>query len=460
MCLPVCDDGTCPEGSVCAAGACVPAREPTATVTIDPTMKHQTLIGFGASLAHDEELIVESPNKERLFEVMFEESGFDAIRMRNRYEEGNVEALASVVEIISAATARLGRSPTLFMSSGSPPAALKANGARACVDSEMNCTLSRDADGNFDYGGLAEHWRASLEAYQELGIHPDFVSIQSNPDWNPQEEDAAEACHFLPQEGVASVTAPDGEVQDVEFAGYAQAMEAVLASVGTLPSQYSFFGPEVGSVGMLEAYSEAATSFESLAYHLYDTDPSAVVREAFEAVSTLSAQTGRTSVQSAVRADGLGTAILAHYALAVADSGGFLQQQFVGAALDESSTALIGTTEATVEKLPAYHALFHFARFTDPGWVRVAAATDSGALLASAWLSPDGGALTVVLVNPTDAAMDVELVLPGSVGVGNAAVVRTVFDGVERSRALGLLSPSSVLRLPGQAIATIASSSN
>ena len=53
----------------------------------------------------------------------------------NRFEGDNQEALSTSSEIVEAATTRLGRAPTLFMTSGSPPAALKANGDRYCSDS-------------------------------------------------------------------------------------------------------------------------------------------------------------------------------------------------------------------------------------------------------------------------------------------------------------------------------------
>ena len=109
-----------------------------------------------------------------------------------------------------------------------------------------------------------------------------------------------------------------------------------------------------------------------------------------------------------------------------------------------------------IEKLPAYHALSHFARFTDPGWVRVDANVSGSGVLSTAWSSPDGNALTVVLVNPTSTAVSVELALPRSMSTANMTVVRTVFEGVERSANLGVLSPQQVVRLPGKSIVSVA----
>jgi O-glycosyl hydrolase len=427
------------------------------TVSIDPASRFQTLVGFGASLSHEEDLIVGLPNKARLFDVMFEESGFDVIRIRNRYEAGNAARLAVAAEIVNAANARRDQPATIFLSGGSPPAALKANGDRLCAPFDLNCTLRRNSAGDFDYQAFADHWRDSLTAYEQNGIHPDYVSIQSNPDWIPEMEEF-EACHFLPQEGTGTVTTLDGQVLTAEFAGYAEAMEAVVARASTLPVQYSFSGPEVGALGVLSAYSAALSRVETIAYHVYDIDPNAVAVADMEAVRDLSDDSGKPSMQSAMLADGFGTAVLAHYALAVANSSGYLQQEFVTGTFDANSTALVGANSGTVEKLPPYHALAHFARSTDPGWVRVAANVDGRGVLASAWSPPDRSALTTVLVNPTDTAVSVALVLPTGANPANATVVRTVFPGVERSADLGQLSPRRVVRLPAKSILTVATS--
>jgi hypothetical protein len=59
-----------------------------------------------------------------------------------------------------------------------------------------------------------------------------------------------------------------------------------------------------------------------------------------------------------------------------------------------------------------YVAVKHFARYIQPGSVRVTATTDAGALLPSAFLSADGGSLTVVLVNLGSAPITAELEMP------------------------------------------------
>jgi hypothetical protein len=97
----------------------------------------------------------------------------------------------------------------------------------------------------------------------------------------------------------------------------------------------------------------------------------------------------------------------------------------------------------------------HFARDTDPGWIRVAADSDAQSLLATAWLSPGEDALTVVLVNtnPTDTTVEIAF---GDDTPTVSRVTRTVFPGVERMAELGELAPQGIMTVPGHTIVTVA----
>lgn len=457
MCLLSCSENSCAEGTVCLAGACISEREATHSVSLDPAIKYQSLIGFGASLALGEELIVNHPDKAALYDAMFLDSGFNIIRFRNRYDAALESDFSAASEIISAAQARIDDGPTLFMTSGSPPAALKENGALLCARSDVDCTLIRDEDGEYNYAAFAEHWRASLEAYESEGIHPDFVSIQNNADFIPPDDTADEACRFLPEEGTMSVTSEDGETVDAHFAGYTEALTAVIEAVGTLPVDYSFSGPEAGSVIMVDRYTNSLNGADSISYHVYGAKLDDAGIEQLESLRVTADEAQKPLIQSEMQANGLDTAILAQMNLAIAGASAYLQQSFVSTGFDDDSAFLIGTDETSFRKLPAYHALSHFARSTAPGWTRIEA-TFSESLLSSAWISPDERALTVILVNPEAEAIDIELSLPGPATslLNNATIVRTVFDGAERSAELGPLPDSRVMRMPARSIATIA----
>jgi hypothetical protein len=124
LCLPRCE-ATCAEGTSCVAGVCAPLGTPTAHVAIDLETRHQTLVGFGASLAYAEDIIVARPDKAELFDLLFDRAGLDAIRFGNRYESATDVAAGSASEIADSAEQRIGRRPFLLMTSGTPPSALR-----------------------------------------------------------------------------------------------------------------------------------------------------------------------------------------------------------------------------------------------------------------------------------------------------------------------------------------------
>lgn len=457
MCLPRCEDEPCPEGTSCVAGVCLASPIATISLVVDPAEKYQTLIGLGASIAYSEDYIVAHDQKEALLDAMFAESGLDAIRIRNRYEPGNEPALDTSSEIIAAAEQRLGTAPVVFLTTGSPPAALKINGNRFCVNSDVNCTLVRDVDGGFDYAAYAEYWRASLEAYAAIGVVPDFVSIQNHPNFVPPDEGAIEACRFLPVEGTTTVTLPDGSTTDAEFPGYQEALAAVLAAVGTLPDAYEFSGPEAGTVTSLSEFGEVLGDTTSISYHLYGVSPDDESIDSLAGIRMLGEETGKPIIQSEMWAGSLDTARLVHHAFVDSGASAYFHQGFAGPTEDLDNPVLIGGNETTFRKHDTYFSLSHFALATDPGWVRVGVEAESEGVLASAYVSPDDDALTVVLVNAGDEVSDVEVALAGDLDLLNGAhVFRTVFSGVERYFDLGPLPSDGVVRLPAGSIVTIA----
>jgi hypothetical protein len=461
LCLPRCAREECPNAAACVAGVCSPIPEATVRVTIDTSTQHQTLVGFGATMGYVGNEIVQHPRKSELYDAMFAESGFDVLRLQNVYDGDDQNDLAVEGEILEAATERVGRPPTTLLTSGSPPAALKANGSRDCSGNPDTCTLVQLADGSFDYAGFAAYWRASLEAYASAGIAPDYIGIQKNPNWSPPESDTIEACTFLPTEGTATVSI-DGSDVEVAYPGFAQALEAVLEQLDGLASIPMIAAPEVSSFELVADYVPSLdfSGVDAIAHHMYGTDPAAIDAAALAALGELAQEYQRPLLQTEMRADGFDTAMLMHYVLAVEGASAYLQNDFAASAsaLEADTMALIslGTEEFTFEA--PYHAMRHNALRTDPDWVRVAATSDAEDLLASAWLSPDEDALTVVLVNagPNELATQLELGEELSELLTSSEVTRTVFDGVERSAELGALCAEGILRVPGHAIVTVA----
>ncbi len=466
LCLPRCDEESGSNGTHCLAGVLAPAPKPELRVSVNPDVRYQTLVGVGASLAYAEDEIVAHPDAEALFDVMFLESGFDAVRFRNRYADD--DELQPTRAILEAARGRLGTRPTLFITSATPPAELKANESRRCSGDPASCMLRAAPDGGFDYVSFATYWSESLDAHAELGIVPDYVSIQNDPDWVPDPSISAEACRFLPQEGQAMVPR-DGRPTPVAYPGYREALGAVRSAFSALPNAPALVAPETTEIELVGEYVEQLedASYDALAYHLYGTDIEALDPAAFERLRELGARTGLPVFQTEMRADGLTTAVLLHYSMAVANAGVYLQNDFVASASEGDPHALIALSSEGFETQGPYHALRHYARYTGRGWVRVEAgvevapagssSAEAPGLLSSAWLSSEGDQLTVVLVNPGASKLDVLLEFPSSLlaAAEGSVVERTVFEGVERSASLGALPSDGIVSLPAGAMLTV-----
>lgn len=457
LCLPRCDEESCPAGTSCLAGVCAPTGTPSARVTLDLSARHQTLVGLGASLAYSDDVIADHAQREALYDLVFRDGGFDALRFRNRYETDD-DDLSATAEIIEAATERLGRRPFLFMSSATPPAALKANASRVCEGGDAACTLSTVDDGGFDYAGFANYWRSAFEAYAALGIVPDYFSIQNHPNLVYAEEHRGEACRFLPEEGTASVTI-DGEPTDVDYPGYREALEAVTASIADLEEVPRAAVAETTGLVTVGEYVPPLdpTTFQAIAFHMYGVDTTTPNVEALENVRALSEELGIPAFQTEIQAEGFETAVLAHHAFASAGGSLYLQNDLVTTSLDAPPLSLVLLRDEGVQPQDPFHALAHYAKGTDPGWVRIDAEGDSSQLLSSAWLAPEEDALTVILINVGSDELRVEVALPEDVRAAypQTQVTRTGFDGLERQVSLGELPANGVVHLPTRAIVTL-----
>jgi hypothetical protein len=75
------------------------------------------------------------------------------------------------------------------------------------------------------------------------------------------------------------------------------------------------------------------------------------------------------------------------------------------------------------------------------------------ALLVSAWQSPSGQDLTLVLINSRSVELAAHLNLPGA--WSTSEVTRSVFSGIERSTVLGPLSAQGAIRMPPESVVTV-----
>ncbi|MBN1654565.1 MAG: hypothetical protein JXA30_12405 [Deltaproteobacteria bacterium] len=458
LCLLPCPAEGCANGMTCVAGVCMPTLEQTALVSVDESQRFQTLVGFGANIGYVNEEMARHPRKEALFDAMFSGTGLNVLRLRNRYYgQDDDEDLGYSGDIVTAATERQGRNPTIILSSASPPDSLKANGSSWCEGNPDTCTLATLPDGSFDYAGFARYWRASLDAYALAGIEPDYISIQKNPNWAPETGAIVEACRFLPAEGTATVTTDAGEVT-VQYPGYSEAMLAVIGQFEGLASIPRIVAPDTsGFVEVADYVAEIdIENVDAIAHHMYGTDTINVDRTALKAVGDLAKQSQRPLFQTEMSADALTTAVLMHAALATEGAVLYLQAGFVGSAfrIEPDRTTLINLTDDDFVIGDPYHVMLHYSAHVEPGWVRVAADSDTDGLLASAWVPPGGDAVTVVLTNPLLEEKVVRIDV-GEETTKKSRVTRTVLSGRERSAPLGPLPPEGIITLPGHSLITV-----
>ncbi len=365
--------------------------------------------------------------------------------------------LSQATDIVAAAQQSLGRVPLVLLSSWSPPAKLKQNGATFC-STPTTCTLNTNASGGFDYAGLGTHWRSSLDAYARRGFSPDYIGIQNNADWTPMNGTVAEACKFLPTEGSMDVVV-NSTTTTVKYPGYREALSAVVAALADMPARPHLLAPELNGLQGANSYLSQVdpSQIDAVAHHMYGAKPADLDLDSLRALSALGADRGVPLFQTEMQADGFDTAVLIHHALVEGGASMYLQAALIGplSGPNVNPSALIGLEGDTMILQDPYYAMSHFSRFTDPGWTRVASTTSTPGLLVTAWLAPKHDALTIVLVNDSSSVLTVGLDL-GVDKVRSAKLRRTVFDGSERFADLGKWLAGSPISLPPRSLATLA----
>ena len=449
------------------AGACGGGADPiNVSVAVDTTVTHQTLEGFGAATAYQAYLL--AGRTDDIFQVLFVDSGLDILRLGNWYQnQGQTDTTTTPlndsdgVQIVQKATAaRGGTPPKIQMSSWTPPAYLKSNGVTkppfGSGASAPAGTLIQNG-GAYAYADFGDWWARSLQAYAAQGVVPDWVSIQNEPDFSTNQW---ETCVFGPTEGAS--------VAGIAAAGYGQALDAVSGAIqaATLASPPVLLGPETtgfkGNIVQQYLNGLDPSKLGGIAHHLYGNTGDNPAPDTFNASM---ADIGRSGA-----AEGLptfmteyspnaptmfDTAWLIDNALTVENASAYLYWELVWSN-SSPATGLVTIANPspgapyTINDL--YYALKHFARWTNPGWVRVDATSSVSALRTSAFVSPDGTSLTLVLLNTGSQDHKVS-VSPGAFPFGTLTVYRSSGDS-ERTAVVAPESDGSIA-LPSRAIATV-----
>ncbi len=432
---PECDDTTYPPD--------IPGPlESNAVGSVDINTVFQELEGFGASVAWYENWLVVHPLRNEIYDLLFGQLDLDIYRLRNTYglSSGNVDNSATIIE---AAELSLGHPLKIMISSWSPPASLKNN------NSTVKGTLIKGRSGGYAYENFAQWWRNSLEEYAAHGIIADYINIQNEPDYLGDWD----TCMFTPTESE-------------EWAGYNLAFEAVYQELNShtivMPKMLA---PEASGFRTSQAYIDTLINPEHVygyAHHLYADGkpeypdnfiPGMEYFGEYSDKPLLQTEYAKDTSEPLTYSDAMDLALLIHNSLTVEGVSAYLYWQLFWekpqglVSLDNPWESNPGYTIN-----PDYYAFKQYSAFTDPGWHRVEASTDSTGLRISAFISPDENELTIVIINVSNIDIDLSLSL-GDFLPDSSAVYRT--SESEHTASIGAFDQSQPLELPSQTITTV-----
>ncbi len=408
--------------------------------SVDINTTYQTLEGFGAAIAWYDTWLTNHPNKTEIYKVLFADSGLDILRLRNQYQHSSDDSTADA-EIFKTGK-QLNPSLKLLLCSWSPPSALKKNGT-------MNGgTLAKDSSG-FVYSQFADYWYNSLNAYAAKGLVPDYISIQNEPDY---ENTGWETCIFRPTE-------------DSNYPSYAKALDAVYSKIQSLSNKPKILAAEAAGIGnnLVQNYANAMdlSKVYGIAHHLYSggdgNNP-----DSFNSIFRTIAATYPNKPIFQTEYDygtAFTTASLIHNSLVEEGASGYFfwdliwtndQRPLVH--LEDPSNKSGWSTTKGYSISDFYYTIQHYAKFTDPGYKRVAATCTSSDIKISAFASPDSKKLTVILINNGSSESTINLNLNGF-SSNSSEVYCTA--GNDKFASKGSLSGDSVT-LPSKSIVTIA----
>jgi len=421
----------------------VEPAEPNAAGLVDVNTVYQELEGFGASGAWYENWLPAHPLRDEIYDCLFRQLGLDIYRIRNTYGI-SASNISNSAKIIQAAEASLGYPIKVMVSSWSPPAYLKSN------NSIVRGTLAQYPNGGYMYDEFAQWWADSLVEYSNYGIDVNYVSIQNEPDWLTDWD----TCRFTPTETTT-------------WAGYNLAFEAVYQELSTRMDKLpKLLAPEACGCGASNSYIDALIDpnhVYGFSHHLYAGGSHDTPDGYISAMTNFTAQYGdkpllqtefaKGESEPLTFSDAMNLAILMHNSLTVEGVSAYLYWELFWrepkglVSLDNPWQANPGYTINHT-----YYAFKHYSAFTDPGWHRVEASTDSSGLRISSFISPDANEVAIIIINVSDVSIDLSLSL-GDFLPDSSEVYRT--SETEHTAYVGTFDQSQPLTLPPQTITTV-----
>ena len=420
------------------------------SVTLDPSVFYQTIEGLGGAICFYNGWVTAHPYKSEIYNHVFSGLNLSLLRIGNWWRGVDGQDTATY-EIAAAANQRLGHPVPVCISSWSPPAYLKSNGQTGGGGTLIQI------NGQYDYAGFADYWYNSLQDYIAHGINPTWITIQNEPDWTADYD----SCRFDPTEAT--------------YASYALAQDAVYNRLQSMASPPKLLSPDCvglyGNAAGLRNYLAQLNpnTFYGIAHHLYggstDGTPDGYNSAFTTVLNTRNTQFPGKPIFMTEYGDIKGMipcANLIHNCLVVEQASGYSHWSLIwpgdiGLVEIEFPWGRYGAGgEWTNPKgywlNPSYWSMKHYSYYVQPGFRRTKALSGHSDVLASAFLSPDGKRLIVVLINRLESDTAHVTLNVGSFAYDSSSVFQTA--GEQYFQSVGPLAGSQ-LALPPLSLTTI-----
>ena len=418
----------------------------TNKITANPSVSHQEMIGFGAALTWWSDRVINSPKRDELYNLMFQDLGMDILRLKNWYypqgypenkspsqmvTSGDRNMFLATQEFFEKAKS-LNPDIKVLLSSWGPPASLKSN-------NHLREGTLKKVDGLYVYDEFAQYWEDLLD---HLPFDPDFISIQNEPGYtNP----GWTTCAWAP-------------VENANLAGFDQAMDRVWDKIKGRSFVPEMLAPEAENINAWNNFMQVLSKKEYLNYygwHPYNFNESTPIDQTNQALTDIKNRYGQKPniMTEYSNMSWFKTARFIHRALTRANTSAYIYWELVWGDPNRTEFPMInidGSGNYTVTGF--YHLIKHFSKFISKGHVRIDCTSSSSFLEVSAYRNPSGTAITYVIINPDPRELDFDMEVEGK-----SIKSMKAFQSIEGNyyKEIQGLGSSSKLKLPRNSITTV-----
>ena len=423
------------------------------TLTITPETRHQEMVGFGGALTWYRERVLTSPHSAAIKQLLFEDLGLDVVRFKNWYYPTGYPTNKSASDPDSKAlydTAKAANPDVkALLSSWSPPASLKSNGTL-----NNGGTLASDANG-YRYTELGQYF---VDALDNLGWTPDYLSFQNEPGYVA----TWDSCIFRP-------------TQTPVNAGYAEASDAIYNAIKDRPNAPVMIGAEAESIGtaswsdwkngaQVNRFREMNTPLLSRpyigahAYHTYNMYNESQIDGAIPQLNMIrdefSDRPNFMTEFSNDNFDWLAAARAVHNTVVEGNASAYFYWTLVW---DPGASCMIGiAADGTYTVGPHYYMLKHYSKYVSIGHRRIEVSGSTSDVKISGFINPKGSEITLVVINNSTSAKNVDLVQNSwprqSIAADSSVAYQSVVDHYFQN--IGTVDISTTQTLPAKSMTT------